>query len=193
MLSIVRHSENAISLIAEETQDSRQANSDLFSLHASEYIEAATDRRKLWLDNSRIKLDVQRELAKMPIDTFSDTTKDPGDLLGMRATIRLTQELDARLASQTYKMSEVTLKAVSNFKQPAKSNNNNNQSSNRPKNTPKKKKPNNNSGARNEESQPFRGGDSHPRGGQRGGRRQQRGRNNNNNPKKGNFKKGSTD
>ena len=185
LLSIVRHSENAINLITEETQDSRQTNSDLFSLHASEYIEAAADRRKLWLDNSRLRLDVQRELAKLPIDTFSDTTKDPGDLLGARATIRLTQELEARLASQTYKMSEVTLQAVSKFKSPPKPNHN--QSSNKPK-TPKKKKQNNSSGARNEESQPFRGNDSRPRGGQRGGRRAQRGRNNN---KKG--KKGSSD
>ncbi|MEK6220474.1 MAG: hypothetical protein N2B01_06315, partial [Psychrobacter cryohalolentis] len=147
LLSIVRHAENAINLITEETQDSRQTNRDLFSLHASEYIEAAADRRKLWLDNSRLRLDVQRELAKLPIDTFSDTTKDPGDLLGARATIRLTQELEARVASQSFRMSEVTLQAVSKFKPPSKPN----QSSNKPK-TPKKKKQNNNSGT-------FRGND----------------------------------
>ena len=47
LLSIVRRSENAINLANEEIQDSRQTNSDLFSLHASEYIEATADRRKL--------------------------------------------------------------------------------------------------------------------------------------------------
>ena len=192
LLSIVRHTENAITLVTEETQDSRQSNSDLFSIHATEYIEATADRRKLWLDNSRIRLDVQRELASMPIDTFSDTTKDPGDLLGARATLRLTQELESRAASTTFKMSEATLQAVTktgNFKANPKPN----QSSNKQSKNQKKKKQNNQSGAQSTETPPFRGNDTRPRGGQnqRGGRRNQSGRGNNT-PKKG-GKKGSTD
>ena len=115
LLSILRHTENIIDLQKEQAQDLRQTNADLFNLHACEYIEAVADRRKVWLDNSRIKLNIQRELAQLPIDIFSDTKRDSGDLLGTKATTRLGQELEARKAAHEFKMSEVSLNAVKNY------------------------------------------------------------------------------
>ena len=75
---------------------SRLINADLFNIQTCNYIEAVTDRLKIWLDNSRIRLDVQRELNLLPIDIFSGTKKSSGDLLGATATERLTQEMESR-------------------------------------------------------------------------------------------------
>ena len=62
MLSIVRYAENAIDLLKEQTHDVRQANADLFNLHACDYIEVVSDRRKAWLDNW-IKLNMPERVS----------------------------------------------------------------------------------------------------------------------------------
>ena len=85
-----------MSLLKEASSDVRQANNDLFNIQACNYIEAVSERRKLWLDNSRIKLDIQRELNQFPIDSFSVSDKNSGDLLGAKATEWLNQELELR-------------------------------------------------------------------------------------------------
>ena len=72
-ISITRYSDNAIALHSEMSSDIRQANADLFNIQACNYIEAVSDRRNLWLDNSRIKLNIQREWNQLPIDGFSVT------------------------------------------------------------------------------------------------------------------------
>ena len=91
LLSVLRRTENAIELLREQTSDVRLTNGDLFNLHSCEYIEAVADRRKAWLDNSRIRLNIQRELTQLPIDIFSEIRRASGDLLGAKANTRLGQ------------------------------------------------------------------------------------------------------
>ena len=159
MLSIIRDTEHSISLMKDQTQDMRQTNADLFNLHANDYVEAVADRRKLWLDNSRIRLNVQRELLQLPIDTFSDSAMNSGDQLGEKATIRLEQELVARKSEQAYQIAKVTVKAVSPMapaSKPAK-----------PYNKPKPaKKKNANTNAQSFRGATQRGGGGSRRGGQ---------------------------
>ena len=170
LLSILRYTENAIDLFKEQTHDVRQINADLFNLLSCDYIEAVSARRKAWLDSSRIKLDVQRELAQLPIDIFSESCKSSGDLLGSRATVRLSQELEARKAASEFQLSQVSLSAIKNYSSGPKT-----QGGNKPnKPTPKKKfKNNSNSGPSN--AQPFRGNNKGARGGKSGGGGNKRG------------------
>ena len=166
----------------------RQTNADLFNLHANDYVEAVADHRKLWLDNSRLKLNIQRELCQLPIDSFSDTARDSGDLLGAKATIRLGQELEARKSAQAFKLAEVAVKALMKFSPAAKTP----KPSNKPKAAKKKNNNNTNSGTTNNNNQPFRGGNTQPRGGRGGGGRGRGGKSFT--PKKGNkSKKGSSE
>ena len=69
-ISIIKYADNVIALHKEASSDIKQANADLFNIKACNYIEVVTDRRKIWLDNSRIRLYVQRELNSLPIDIF---------------------------------------------------------------------------------------------------------------------------
>ena len=168
VLSIVRDTEHSIDLLNEQTQDLRQTNQDLFNLHANDYVEAVTDRRKLWLDHSRIGKNVQRELAQFPIDSFSDSTRNSGDLLGAKATVRLEQELEARKASQAFKIADVTIQAVTKF---SPASNKTPKANKQQPNKPKKKAVNTNSQSENtNNSQPFRGGNTQ-KGGRGGGGR----------------------
>ena len=148
VLSILRYPDNAIDLLKEQTYDVRQINADLFNLLACDYIEAVSGRRKAWLDNSRIKLNVQRELAQLPVDIFSESSESFGDILGSKANGRLSQELEARMAAHEFQLSEVSLSAITNYSPGAKSFQGGNKS-NKP--TPKKKKNDSNN------AQSFRG------------------------------------
>ena len=92
--------------------DIKQGNADLFNIHSCAYVESVAERRKLWLDNSRIKLDVQRELNALPIDTFSCTAKSSADLLGSKATDRLKQELESRKSAHDYNLGQLSVSAI---------------------------------------------------------------------------------
>ena len=131
-LSIIRCTENAVDVLKEQSHDVRQAIADLLNIHACNGIE---DRRKVWLDNSRIKLNVQRELAQFPVDIFPATKKDSGDLLGLKPTVGPNQGLKARKVAHEYKLSEVSLSTIKGYSPGSKSF----QGGTKPKNTLKKR------------------------------------------------------
>ena len=141
--------------------DIKQGNADLFNIHSCAYVESVAERRKLWLDNSRIKLDVQRELNALPIDTFSCTAKSSADLLGSKATDRLKQELESRKSAHDYNLGQLSVSAIKNLSSGQKQNH--------------QPKHNNSQAPKPSDShpQPFRGRgrvNRHGRGGGRGGR-----------------------
>ena len=164
LLSIVSDTENCVSLLRDQTQDSRQTNADLFNLHSNDYVEAVSDRRKLWLDNSRVRGNVQREMFQLPIDTFSLTERSSGDLLGAQASIRLGQELNARKSEQAFKIAQATVHSIAKMAPISKVTKPNAKS-----NQPKKKNNNTNSAETTTTDTPFRGNATQSRGGRGGG------------------------
>ena len=170
VMSIIRDTEHCISIMRDQTQDSRQTNADLFNLHANDYVEAVSERRKLWLDNSRLRLNVQRELLNLLIDTFSDTAKRSGDLLGAQATFRLGQELEARKAEQAFQIAQVTVSSISKNVPASKTQNTSTKTK-----QGKKKNNYNSTPANTNTDQPSLGGSTQSRGGRGGGTSRGRG------------------
>mgnify|MGYP007021599492 CR=1 FL=1 len=103
---------SAASLLDAALQDLRDCSADLFNLFSSMFISAVTDRRKAWLEASRLKPGVVKELNAMPIDCLVHGVEGAGDLLGKKATARVEQEAKNRKQLSEFQLSQVARNAV---------------------------------------------------------------------------------
>lgn len=84
-------------------EDGLRVSNDQIQLLASDVLKAHSDRRKAWLEFSRIDQAVQAEINLSPFQFYSKESKDPVDLLGPTGTVRLQkyQENVNRLMKRT--------------------------------------------------------------------------------------------
>jgi hypothetical protein len=112
MKELLSTATEVVSTSREGIRDLTQCNADSFTLQNNIYIDAVKERRRLWLENSRLRPDLQAEINSMPFGTPTMDSSSAPDLLGAEATKRVEEELASRKSTHDYNVDKVSLAAI---------------------------------------------------------------------------------